>query len=69
MNAAPKVSVLVRLSLGAAILGILLCLPLVVRETPYTFVIFMFLAQPLLAIGFVLFAWKVFRDLKSKQLL
>jgi hypothetical protein len=69
MNDQPKVSVLVRWSLIAEGLGILLCLPLLVKETPYTFVAFMFLGQPLLVIAFALFTWKVFRDLRSKQLL
>jgi hypothetical protein len=65
----PKVSLLVRLSLAAAILGILVCLPLLIKETPYTFVAFMFLGQPLLFISFGLFAWKVFQDLRGKQLI
>ena len=69
MNIRPEVPTLVRLSLGAAALGVLLCLPLVIQETPWTFVIFMFLSQPLLAAAFLLFAWQVFRDLRSKQIL
>ena len=69
MNERPNIPVLVRLSLGASALGALSCLPLAVRENPYTFVVFMFLGQPLLALGFVFFAAQVFRDLKSKQLL
>ena len=69
MNGRPEVPALVRFSLGAAALGVLLCLPLVIQETPWTFVIFMFLSQPLLAAAFLLFAWQVFRDLRSKQIL
>ena len=69
MTERPEVPTLVRLSLGAAALGVLLCLPLVIQETPWTFVIFMFLSQPLLAAAFLLFAWQVFRDLRNKQLL
>ena len=64
-----KPSVLVRLSLGAAALGALSCLPLLLRETAYTLVLFMFVGQPLFAAGFVFFAWKVFRDLRRKELL
>ena len=64
-----KPSVLVRLSLGAAALGVLACLPLLLRETAYTLVLFMFVGQPLFAAGFVFFAWKVFRDLRRKELL
>ena len=69
MNARPPIPRLVSLALGANALGILLCLPLLVRETPYTFVAFMFLGQPLLAAAFVLFAWKVLRDLRRQKLL
>jgi hypothetical protein len=66
---ARKPSVLVRLSLGAAALGVLSCFPLLLRETAYTLVLFMFVAQPSFAAGFVFFAWKVFRDLRRKELL
>lgn len=59
----------VRLSLWAAALGVLACLPLVLKETPYTFVLFMFLGQPLLAFAFIFFAWQVFSDLRRKQVL
>jgi hypothetical protein len=62
-------SVLVRLSLAAAALGVLASLPVLVRETAYTLVLFMFVAQPLLVAGFVFFAWKVFRDLRRKELI
>ncbi|MDQ5856987.1 MAG: hypothetical protein M3542_01740 [Acidobacteriota bacterium] len=64
-----KPSVLVRLSLGAAALGVFACLPLLLRETAYTLVLFMFVGQPLFAAGFVFFAWKVFRDLRRKELI
>jgi len=69
MKEAPRVPTLVRLSLPAAMLGTFVCLPLLIKETPYTFVAFMFLGQPLLLIAFVLFAWKVFQDLRGKQLI
>ena len=62
-------SVLVRLSLAAAALGVLASLPVLVRETAYTLVLFMFVAQPLLVAGFVFFVWKVFRDLRRKELI
>ncbi|MDQ2980385.1 MAG: hypothetical protein M3R62_14330 [Acidobacteriota bacterium] len=62
-------SLLVRASILAALLGIAACLPLLIRETPYTFVLFMFVAQPLLAVAFLLFTVKVFRDLRSGHLL
>ena len=69
MNDRPRIRALVRLSLKLAALGVLLCLPLVIHETPWTFVIFMFLGQPVLALAFLLFVWQVFRDLRSRELL
>jgi hypothetical protein len=64
-----SLSLLVRLSLASAALGVLACLPVLVHESAYTLVLFMFVAQPLLASGFVFFVWKVFRDLRRKELL
>ena len=64
-----RISTLVRFSILTAGLGILACLPVLVRESAYTLVLFMFVAQPLLALGFVLFVWKVFRDLRRKELI
>jgi hypothetical protein len=71
MSTAParRLSLLVRLSLAAATLGVLACLPVLVHESAYTLVLFMFIAQPLLTAGFVFFVWKVFRDLRRKELL
>jgi hypothetical protein len=60
---------LVRISILTAVTGIAMCIPLLIEETPYTFVLFMFLAQPLLAAAFLLFTVKVFRDLRSGHLL
>jgi hypothetical protein len=70
MNGQPKrISTLARLSLTATAVGVLACLPLFVRETAYTLVLFMFVGQPLLVTGFLLFTSKVFRDLRRKELL
>jgi hypothetical protein len=68
-NPPRRLSLLVRLSLAAAVLGVLACIPVLVRESAYTLVLFMFVAQPLLVAGFVFFAWKVFRDLRRKELI
>jgi hypothetical protein len=61
-------STLIRAAVVVAILGLLGCFPLLIRETPYTFVLFMFVAQPLLGIAFLLYAVKVFQDLRSGRL-
>jgi hypothetical protein len=63
------IPLLVRLSFAAALFGVFFCFPLLIKETPYTFVVFMFLGQPLIGIGFVLFAINVLRDLKKTQAL
>jgi hypothetical protein len=49
--------------------GVATTLPLLLKETPYTFVLFMFVGQPLLGIAFLLFVAKVFQDLRKGQLL
>jgi hypothetical protein len=69
MNETARPPTLVRLALAFAIAGVLVCLPLLIRETPYTFVVFMFLGQPLLALGFILFSISVIRDLKGGDVL
>jgi hypothetical protein len=60
---------LVRLAMILAGLGSLLSLLLFLRAGPYTLVMFMFLAQPLLLLAVVLFALQVFRDLRRERLL
>lgn len=69
MSEPVRVSRLLRWAIAAAIAGLLFCLALLVRETPYTLTAFMFLGQPLLALSFLLFAVKVFNDLRAKKLL
>ncbi len=54
----------VKVAIVAAALGILVSLALLIRETPYTLVAFMFVAQPLLVLAFLLLAVEVFRDLR-----
>ncbi len=62
-----------RIALRAAIIaaaaGILVSLALLVKETPYTLVAFMFVAQPLLVAAFLLLAVEVFGDLRSRGVL
>jgi hypothetical protein len=69
MSGLAEISKLLRGAIAAAIVGLLVCLALLVRETPYTLAAFMFLGQPLLAVAFLLFTIKVFRDLRAKKLL
>ncbi len=59
---------LLRGAIALTVAGLLVTLALLVRETPWTLTAFMFLGQPLLALGFVLFAWQVIRDLRRTGL-
>ncbi len=43
--------------------------PLLVGETPYTLVAFMFLGQPLLAVAVGIFGWEAVRDLRHTKVL
>ena len=60
---------LIRAAVAMTLAGLLACFPLLIEETPYTFVLFMFVAQPLLAVAFLLYAVKVFRDLRRGKLI
>ena len=64
-----RVPLLVTLAISCTVVGLVVCLLLLVRETPYTLTAFMFVGQPLLVAGFALYAWKVIRDLKRKEVL
>ena len=68
MNAQLRLAIL-RVVIPATATGVLISLALLIWQTPYTLTAFMFLAQPLLALAFVLFAWTVIRDLKRRELL
>jgi hypothetical protein len=58
-----------RLGIGCTALGLLLSLLLLARETPYTLTAFMFLAQPLILVGMVLFVSWVISDLRRRGLI
>ena len=60
---------LLRLSMALAALGALLSLALFLHAGPYTLVVFMFLAQPLLLLAVALFAVQVLKDLRRERLL
>ena len=60
---------LLRLSMALAALGALLSLALFLHAGPYTLVVFMFLAQPLLLLAVVLFAIQLLKDLRRERLL
>jgi len=58
-----------RAAIALTALGILISLALLVKETPYTLVAFMFVAQPLLLLGLVFLTIHVIRDLRTRGVL
>lgn len=69
MTEGSRVPLLLRLAMGAAVAGALTSLALFLKPGPYTLVAFMFVAQPLLALAFILFTLQVFRDLRKGKVL
>jgi hypothetical protein len=64
-----QIPALLRVSMALAAAGALLSLALFLHAGPYTLVVFMFLAQPLLGLAVALFALQVFKDLRRERLL
>lgn len=58
-----------RVAIALTALGILISLALLLKETPYTLVAFMFVAQPLLLLGLVFLTIHVVQDLRSRGVL
>jgi hypothetical protein len=63
------IPLLLRLAMVAAAFGSVISLALFLHAGPYTLVLFMFVAQPLLLLAMVLFALQVYRDLRRERLL
>lgn len=56
-------------SLLLAGLAILLALILLIKETAYTFVLFMFVGPPLLLIAVVALGWVIYTELRARHVL
>jgi hypothetical protein len=69
MSDTARVPRLLRASMAMAALGALIALALFVHASPYTLVLFMFVAQPLLLLAVASFALQVFNDLRRERLL
>ena len=69
MTGPVRVPFLLLAAMASAALGAVLSLALFLHAGPYTLVLFMFLAQPLLLLAVGLFAAQVFRDLRRERLL
>ena len=59
----------IRAAVVLAALGTLVCLALLIRETPWTLTAFMFLGQPLIAAALVIYLAHVIRDVRRSGLL
>ena len=68
MTERPRVPRLLWSVVWTTLAGVLVCLALLIRQTPYTLTAFMFLGQPLLVAAVALFAWRVLRDLRRRGL-
>jgi hypothetical protein len=58
-----------QLSLLLAGLAILLALILLIKETAYTFVLFMFAGPPLLLIAAAALGWVIYKELRARHVL
>lgn len=58
-----------KLSLLLAGLAILLALVLLIKETAYTFVLFMFAGPPLLLVAVVALGWVIYTELRARHVL
>ncbi len=60
---------LISAALISASLGFLLAVPCIVETTPITMCLFFFFGIPLFALGFLLYVYSVFRDLREHGIL
>lgn len=58
-----------RIALVATVVAVLLALLLLIRETAYTFVLFMFVGPPLLFLAALSLGWVILRELRAKKVL
>ena len=58
-----------RLALLLAGLAIALALSLLIKETAYTFVLFMFVGPPLLFVAALALGWLIYTELRAKSVL
>jgi hypothetical protein len=58
-----------RLALLLAALAIVLALILLINETAYTFVLFMFVGPPLLFVAALALGWVIYTELRVKKVL
>ena len=57
------------LALVLTAISILLAIVLLIKETAYTFVVFMFLGPVFLLVAVLLLGWVIFQELRAKRVL
>jgi len=66
-NEAAKEAKALRFAAIATGVMLVLAIVLLIKETAYTFVVFMFLGPPLLALAAIALGWVILRELRSKK--
>jgi len=58
-----------RLAVLLTAVALLFSIMLLIKETAYTFVVFMFLGPPLLLVAAAVLGWVILKELRAKQVL
>jgi len=58
-----------RIAAIATIIALVLSITLLIKETAYTFVVFMFLGPPLILVAAIALGWVILKELKTKNVL
>jgi len=64
-----KAAKALRIAAVAAMVALILSSVLLIKETAYTFVVFMFLGPPLILVAAVTLGWVIFQELRAKKVL
>jgi hypothetical protein len=64
-----KAAKALRIAAVAAMVALILSSVLLIKETAYTFVVFMFLGPPLILVAAVALGWVILQELKAKKVL
>ena len=65
----PKTRRALRIAAAATLIALVLATILLIKETAYTFVAFMFLGPPLILVAGVSLCWVIWQELKTKKVL
>jgi Na+/proline symporter len=68
-TASAKEAKALRVAAIATMVMLALAIVLLIKETAYTFVVFMFLGPPLLLLAAGLLGWVILRELRAKKVL